>query len=94
MANDLAQRRQSRAHGSIRVLMSALTDRHQPPPQAWTDTLARARADVAAGRVHDLEDVLCDLDRDSAEIEDEVHPHGKLADEDEQGQARGPRMGR
>jgi len=27
--------------------------------------------------VHDLEDVLYDLDRDSAEIEDEVHPHGK-----------------
>lgn len=74
--------------------MSALTDRRQPLPQAWTDTLARACAYVAAGRIHDLEDVLRDLDRDSAEIEDEVQPHGKSADEDEQGQARGPRMGR
>lgn len=48
--------------------MSAAADSPQPPPQAWIDTLARARTDLAAGRTHELEDVLRDLDGDIAEI--------------------------
>jgi len=36
------------------------------PPQAWSDALARARADLAAGRTHDLSDVLADIETDIA----------------------------
>lgn len=57
--------------------MSASADRRQPPPQAWIDALARARADVTAGRTHDLEDVLRDLNGDAAEVEDEARTQAK-----------------
>lgn len=74
--------------------MSASADRPQPPPQVWVDTLARARADLAAGRMHELEDVLCDLDSDVAEIEDEARSQAQRDERDALGQTRGPRMGR
>ncbi len=50
--------------------MSAATDRSDPQ-HPWHDALVRARADVAAGRTHDLDDVLRDLDADAAALEAE-----------------------
>ena len=36
------------------------------PPLAWSDALSRARADVAAGRTHEVSDVLEDIETDIA----------------------------
>lgn len=52
--------------------MGSSADKLRPAPQSWIDTLARARADVAAGRTHGLDDVLRDLNGDIAELEDEA----------------------
>lgn len=71
--------------------MSAPADRLHSPPQTWVDTLARARADVAAGRVHELEDMLRDFEDDIAEIDDEARLQ---AEREQHGQARGPHTAR
>ena len=75
-----------RYHGGMETPL----DKPRPAPQAWVDTLARARADVAAGRTHRLADVLRDLDGDIAGLEDEARLQ---ADRPEPAQAHGPRTG-
>ena len=52
--------------------MDTLPDAPRLPPQDWLGALAEAREDVAAGRVHDLADVLAELDQDIAEMEAEA----------------------
>ena len=37
-------------------------DNHQQPPQAWFTSIARGEADLAAGRVSDLEPFLRELE--------------------------------
>ncbi len=55
------------AYGSS---MTAASDGF-PPQHPWRDVLSRARADMAADRTHDLDDVLRDLDADAVAIETE-----------------------
>jgi hypothetical protein len=49
--------------------MSAVPDTPRPPPQSWLDALERGRADIAAGRTHEIEAVLAWLDAQIAEME-------------------------
>lgn len=58
--------------------MSATADtpRHAPPPQDWLDALDRGRADLAAGRTHELADVLDDIEADISAMETEEQEQG------------------
>lgn len=71
--------------------MEPLANKPRPAPQAWVDTLARAREDVAAGRTHGMEDVLRELDDDIAGLESKARLQ---ADENGPAQAHGVHTGR
>ena len=60
--------------------------RSLPAPKEWIEALARGQADIEAGRTHDLEDVLRDIDNDIAELE------GRPLDQSDEAEV--PRMGR
>jgi len=47
--------------------MTGPTESRRSPPQAWLDTLARAREDVAAGRTHDFETAMRAFEAEDAE---------------------------
>ncbi len=51
--------------------MSTIPDPKAAPLPAWLDELTAARADLAAGRVHDIDlDALCrEIEAEAAEIE-------------------------
>lgn len=62
----------AKPHGRVYLEgMSALPAPPAAPPEAWLDDLATARADRAAGRVHDIDlDALCrEIEAEAAEIE-------------------------
>jgi hypothetical protein len=49
-------------------------------PQSWLDAIARAEADVAAGRTRDFEEVMRELEaEDAAELEAEAAHAGGQA---------------
>ena len=43
-------------------------------PAAWSDALAQAREDVAAGRICDAEDFLAELHAEDAELQSDAVP--------------------
>ncbi len=80
--------------------MTAPATKLRQAPKTWGDTLARAREDVAAGRTHELEDVLRDFADDITAIKnetwlpDEPRLEAKQDERGKPGRVDAPRMGR
>jgi len=50
------------------TLMSQTPTPRRAAPQSWIDAIARSEADLAAGRMHDFETVLRELEAEDADL--------------------------